>query len=123
MNKIPKVVRINDSKTRQLVSNLARQNNDAMQMPTHAVVKGNDIVGGWNLLEVPMVLLWHHSEKVNARDSLLLNNIQESMLSDKGVNQAYIACNDNSPYLKHMEKFGFEPVWPTNIFFKNLPKI
>ena len=123
MSNIPKVLKINDPKSLQLVSNLAEEDGDNMKMPTHAVVKGNDIVGGWNLCEVPMVLLWHHSKKVGAKDSLILNQIQESMLSEKGVNQAFIACNSHSPYPKHMEHFGFQPGWPTNIFFKNLPKI
>ena len=123
MYNIPKVVKINDPETRSLVSKLAEEDNDHMRMPTHAVVKGNDIVGGWNLCEVPMVLIWSHSKKVGAKDSLILNQIQESMLSDKGINQSFIACNSNSPYHKHMEHFGFEPVWSTNIFFKNLPKI
>ena len=123
MSNIPKVLKINDPKTLQLVSKLAEEDHDNMKIPTHAVMKGNDIVGGWNLCEVPMVLLWHHSKKVGAKDSLILNQIQESMLSQKGVNQAFIACNSHSPYKNHMEHFGFEPVWPTNIFYKNLPKI
>tara|TARA_R100001463_G_scaffold51762_1_gene102466 strand:- start:498 stop:869 length:372 start_codon:yes stop_codon:yes gene_type:complete len=123
MSNIPKVIKIKDPKTFQLVSKLAEEDNDNMNMPTHAVVKGDDIVGGWNLCEVPMVLLWHHSKKVGAKDSLILNQIQESMLSEKGVDQAFIACNSHSPYQKHMEHFGFKPVWPTNIFYKNLPKI
>ena len=85
MSNIPKVLKINDPKTLQLVSKLAEEDGDNMKMPTHAVVKGNDIVGGWNLCEVPMVLLWHDSKKVGAKDSLILNQIQESMLSEKGV--------------------------------------
>ncbi len=123
MSSIPKVIKITDSKTFKLVSDLAEKDKDNMKMPTHAVIKGDEIVGGWNLCQVPMVLLWHDSKKVGAKDSLILNQIQESLLSEKGVNQAFIACNSHSPYYKHMEHFGFEPVWTTNIFLKNLPKI
>lgn len=121
--KHPKVIKIINPETKKLVANLAKEDGDNMQMPTHAVVKGDEIVGGWNLCEVPMVLLWHHSEKVSAKDSIMLNQIQESMLSEKGVNNAFIACNSNSPYYGHMNHFGFQPVWATNIFYKELPKI
>ena len=121
--KHPKVIKIINPETKKLVANLAKEDGDNMQMPTHAVVKGDEIVGGWNLCEVPMVLLWHHSEKVSAKDSIMLNQIQESMLSEKGVNNAFIACNSNSPYYSHMNHFGFQPVWSTNIFYKELPKI
>jgi hypothetical protein len=121
--KLPKVIRIDNPETKNLVASFAKEDNDNMQMPTHAVIKGDEIVGGWNLCEVPMVLLWHHSKKVGAKDSLILNQIQESMLSQRGINQAFIACNSHSPYHKHMEHFGFKPVWPTNIFYKDLPKI
>lgn len=119
----PKVIRINSVETRDVVADLAKKDNDNMSMPTHAVVKGNEIVGGWNLCEVPMVLLWHDSKKVSARDSIMLNQIQESMLSQKGLNGAFIACNTHSPYHKHMGHFGFEPIWSTDIYYKNLPKI
>ena len=57
----PKVIKITNPETKGLVANLAKEDNDNMQMPTHAIVKGDEIVGGWNLCEVPMVLLWHHS--------------------------------------------------------------
>ena len=123
MSKLPRVIKLNSPESKSLVADLARQDNDNMNMPTHAVVKGDQIVGGWNLCEVPMVLLWHHSEKVTARDSIHLNQIQESMLSDKGVNNAYIACNSASPYYSHMDHFGFQPVWSTNIFYKELLKV
>ena len=119
----PKVIKINNPTTKDFVADLARQDNDNMQMPTHAVVKGEEIVGGWNLCEVPMVLLWHDSKKVTAKDSIMLNQIQESMLSEKGLQSAFIACNSNSPYYSHMDHFGFKPVWATNIFHKTLPKI
>lgn len=119
----PKVIKINTPETRDIVADLAKEDNDAMQMPTHAVIKGDEIVGGWNLCEVPIVLAWHHSEKVTARNSIMLTQIMESMVSQKGYNQHYIACNSHSPYYEHMGQLGFNPVWATNIFYKNLPKI
>jgi len=123
MSNLPRVIKINNQETTKLVSDLALADNDNMTMPTHAVLKGDEIVGGWNLCEVPMVLLWHDSKKVGAKDSIILNQIQESMLSQKGHSQAFIACNTHSPYHKHMNHFGFKPIWSTDIFFKDLPKI
>ena len=120
---VPVAVKLKTQGKRDLIAKLAKEDNDNMNIPTHAILKGDEIVGGWNLCEVPMVLLWHDSKKVTAKDSLLLNALQESMLSQIGVQQSYIACNSHSPYYKHMHRFGFEPVWETNLFFKDLKKI
>ena len=59
----PKVIRINDPAVRNHIAKLAEEDNDNMTMSSHAVIKGDEIVGGWNLCEVPMVLLWHDSKK------------------------------------------------------------
>ena len=123
MNKLPKVIKINDPESRKAVAKLAIEDNDNMQMSTHAIVKGDEIVGGWNLCEAPVFMMWHHSQKVGAKDTLLLQQIQESMLSEKGINQYFVACNSHSPYYNHVERLGYKPVWPTNIFYKELPKL
>jgi len=81
MSNIPKVLKINDPKTLQLVSKLAEEDNDNMKIPTHAVMKGNEIVGGWNLCEVPMVLLWHHSKKVGAKEYAFTKRCKPSIHS------------------------------------------
>lgn len=39
-------------------------------------------------------------------------------MNDRGTPAYFIACNDKSNYINHMEKFGYKPVWPTNMFIK-----
>ena len=121
MNKLPKVIKINDPESRKAVAKLAIEDNDNMQMSTHAIVKGDEIVGGWNLCEAPVFMMWHHSQKVGAETSLL-QQIQESMLSEKGINQYFVACNSHSP-ITTMWSDCYKPIWPTNIFYKELPKL
>ena len=61
-NKLPKVIKINDPESQKAVAKLAIEDNDNMQMSTHAVVKGDEIVGGY-LCEAPVFMMWHHSPK------------------------------------------------------------
>ena len=107
---IPKVVKVQTAAAKQNYLNSAAD--DPLTAPTHIIYKNGEIVGKWNLAEVPLVLVWHHEEKVKARLSFL-NSMQESIMSEKGINEYYIVVNENSPYTKHMSKLGFEPIHTT----------
>jgi hypothetical protein len=37
-------------------------------------------------------------------------------METKGFPRYFIACNENSPYNSHMKRFGFNPIWKTEIF-------
>lgn len=113
---LPKARRIKDEAERQLVIQAALADNDSMTVPTHVIEKNGKIVGGWSLAKVPLVLVWHKSDEINAKESLVLNNTFRSIMNDRSTGPFIIACNGHSPYIKHMERFGFNPVWETNLF-------
>ena len=120
MSKIPTLRKIHDAGLKAVVAQAAKDDNDNMQMPSHVVLKDGEIVGGWQIAQMPLVLAWHHTQKVNAKDSMLINSTVESMMSTMGINQWFMACNSHSPFMSHMEKFGFNPIWSTNIFHKEI---
>ena len=114
----PVFKKINTEEERQAVIQAALADNDRMDFPTHAVLKNGEIVGGWCLAGIPLVLGWSHTEKVKVKDSLVIKNTVNSIMNDRGARAYFIACNEKSPYMGHMERFGFHPVWSTNLFFE-----
>ena len=117
---LPTVRRIVSEEERQAVVAAAMADSDNMHFPTHVVLKNNEIAGGWCLAGVPLVMMWNDSKRINARESLVLNNMVGAMMNDRGARTYFIACNDSSPYIGYMEKFGYRPVWPTNIFYRKV---
>ena len=117
---IPTLRKIQDADLKELVAQKAKEDGDNMQLPSHVVLKNGEVVGGWNIGQVPLLMCWHHREKVSAKDSLIINSTVESMMSHVGINQWWMACNSHSPYMKYFEKFGHNLVWPTNIIHKEI---
>ena len=113
---LPKVRKIKTEEERQLVIDAAIADNDNMKYPTHLVEKNGDIVGGWSLGLMPLVLIWNKSDSINAKESLILKHTLGSIMDDRSPNPYIIACNDHSPYISHMKKFGYKPIWKTNLF-------
>ena len=114
---LPILKKITSDEQRIAVVQAALSDNDNMTFPTHVVMKGDKIVGGWCLGGVPLVMCWHSTTEVNAKDSMILNNAVAGIMNDRGVGMYMMACNNESPYINYMERFGLKPVWPTNIFY------
>ena len=91
-----------------------------MRFPTHAIYKGDKIVGTWNLGGIPLVMLWHDSKAFTARDNIMLNPTMDGIMNDRGHKHYFMACNSHSPYYKVVERFGFSPPWATNLFYKDI---
>tara|TARA_Y100000310_G_scaffold341237_1_gene439755 strand:+ start:892 stop:1359 length:468 start_codon:yes stop_codon:yes gene_type:complete len=120
MTHIPTIKKITTPELREEVSNLAIIDNDNMQYPTHAVYKNDEIVGGWNVGGFPLLLCWHDSNKVSAKDSMMINATMDSMMDSAAHPIWWMACNSGSPYYRHVEKLGFKHIWPTNIIIKGV---
>ena len=116
---LPKARKIRTSEEQQLVRDAAIADNDNMNYATHVIEKGNEIVGGWCLGAIPLVMIWHNSNSINAKESLILNNTLRTIMDDRPPNGYLIACDNNSPYISHMKKFGYQPIWETNLFDSN----
>jgi hypothetical protein len=113
---LPTAKKITTEEERDLVIKSALADNDNMIFPTHMVEKNGEVVGGWSLGAIPLVMVWHKSDAIGAKESLILNNTFKSIMNDRAPGSYFIACNDKSPYINHMEKFGYNPVWKTNLF-------
>lgn len=93
-----------------------RADNDGVCFPSHAVVRGGEVVGAVSLGVVPLVMLWNHSQKVGPRDSLHLKRVYDAMMLARGTPAYVIACNQRSPYHAHMERLGFKSIWATHLY-------
>ena len=113
---VPTVRKIRDEAERKAVIEAAIADNDQMQVPSHIIEKNGEIAGGWALSNIPLVLVWHKSDSISARESMYLNNTMRAVMNDRSDAPFVIACNNHSPYMGYMEKLGFQPIWETNLF-------
>ena len=86
MSFVPKVRRIHNAQELSDVLALARENNDGCSLPTHVVVKNGEIVGCASIALVPVLMLWHHSDKIGPKESIQLKHTYESIMEEKGIN-------------------------------------
>jgi hypothetical protein len=115
---LPTFSKIVTQEQRIAVGAAATADNDNMNFPTHAVMRDGEIIGGFCLAGVPMVMGWMHTEKSTGKDSYHIQGVVDSIMNDRGAATYMLACNNNSPFIDHMGSMGFNPVWPTNIFHK-----
>ena len=111
-------IRIVPVKTEDLyirVMEACHKDDDDMYEPTHAVLKGDEIVGAFSLM-VPMVNWWMKRDS-SSRESWAVSRCMEALLMDKGIDGYIMPCNTDSPYFKNMERIGFEPVEDNIKFF------
>ena len=94
---LPIVRKIKDEEERLKVIEAAKGDDDNMHFPTHVVMKGDKIVGGWSMGAIPLVMMWNSSTDINAKESMILNNMASAMMNDRGAGMYFMACNDISP--------------------------
>jgi|TARA_Y100000004_G_scaffold83885_1_gene94147 hypothetical protein len=81
---------------------------------THAVMKGQEIVGAFALM-VPMVNWWMRKDS-SSRESFTVSRCMETLLANEGIDSFVMPCNEESPYYKNMERIGYQPL-PSNMKF------
>jgi len=103
-------------------SKVAEKDGHHVPYATHIIYnKEGEVVGLWSLASVPLVLVWHHTKEIKKIDSMYLAETYAALMDDKGYNDFFIACDKDSPYHKHMDKFGYESCnWDTSMFIKRL---
>lgn len=114
----PRVEKIKTIEELKLVIEEGKKDNHNLLNPTHAVKKGDEIVGAWSLAGVPLVTAWNKTDTVNKRDSLQIQNIVNSLMSEKNSDMYLIACDKNSNYTEFMERVGYKPYWETILYIK-----
>lgn len=94
--------------------------NDGIKFPSHMIMKDDRIVGSWSLNKVPLAMLWHDSNSVGVRDSMLLNKTMDAVMNDRGHDNYLMACDSTSPYSSYMDRAGYKLIWNTNIYYKEI---
>ena len=114
----PEVKKILTVEEQKEVINAATKDDHSIHLPTHKIVKNGEVVGAWSLGSIPLVMTWNDTKKINSRESLLIQNAINSIMNDRGQEQYFIACDENSNYRKYMERCGYKLFWKTDIFVK-----
>lgn len=93
-----------------------RADDDNLSHASHVWERRGEIVGAASLWSVPVLLGWHHRERIGPRDSFHMLRVYESVFDAKGHTGFYILCNKKSPYSVHMAQFGYKSIWETEVF-------
>lgn len=88
--------------------------------PTHAVIKGETIVGYASMAGLPTMHVWLDSTRVHAGESLRLLETALAVMADKGVRAVCVPCGTESPFAAHMERLGFTKLGPTVLYVRSL---
>ena len=119
MSKVPSVLPVTCPELRVKVVEAGKEDNHDVSVSTHYLVKNGEIVGAWNLGAIPLVMNWQHSKKINARDSLYLQETLDALMRERGHKVYLSACAADSPYRPFMNKLGYELVMSSDIFAKS----
>ena len=114
----PVIYKITSKEEQQAVIQAATDDNDAMRLPSHVVMKDGVIAGAYNLGTIPLCVGWHSTTVMNVRDSIIALNAATSIMNDRAPNGYFTTSPSYSPLSNYMEKIGFEAMWPTNLFYR-----
>lgn len=102
------------------VHKAAKENNDGVLDPTHAVIKNGQIIGAISV-QVQCASWWMDSEKSGKRDTLSVLQCLDTLMLDRQIFTYLMPCKETSPYYKIMDRGGFEKLsgnW--GLFLKKL---
>jgi hypothetical protein len=116
MNAFPTIRLIQTLEHEKQVLQSAKEDNHSNMYPTHVIERHGEIIGASSIARVPLLLVWHHSKKVSAKDSMHLKLVYDSIMETKGFPRYFIACDETSPYNSHMIKLGYKTICKTQIF-------
>jgi hypothetical protein len=118
---LPTVHKITNLDVVKEIKSCAAKDDHYVLAPTHVVKKDGEIAGYWSINGVPSVHLWHDSSKITARDSTHLVSLIDHSVMEMDHRVYVITCASSSPYFPHMERFGFKPVFQSNLLIKEIP--
>lgn len=125
--KEPQIFPVTSPAEVSLLQAAAQEDGHVVPCPTHSIwrpLEGEDreFVGGLSLAGAPLVMMWLHSKKVQARQTLSIINSYENFLRLQGFRGYVVPCAQNSPLHPGMEKhFDCIPLARSmDIFYKPL---
>lgn len=111
---------LKDADERARLDLIAKDDGHIVIAPSHVVTKEGEIVGYASLGTLPMLHVWLHSKRVQARDSAAMFQLGENILHARGAVAVCLPCCEESPYYEHMDKFGYRRLGRTVLHVKNL---
>lgn len=107
-------------KMAERIRDLATADNHAVIGPTHAMMKGDKIIGYLSLNGMPNVHAWFDTKHPHALDSLKMIEMGELVLREAGVAGYTLLCAEESPFTPHLERMGFQKLGKTVLYVKGL---
>lgn len=105
----------------QHLEECAKLDGHAVIAPSYVVLKGEQTVGYIGVL--PTVTAWLDTQRVQVRDSLVVQNFWENQLRANFPNMPVIgvACTQESPFFKYLPRVGYVDS-KANVFLKNIAR-
>ena len=100
----------------QIHAAAAADGGHAVLQPSHAVVKGDEVVGYGSLAVMPMMFAWLSTQRLTPRESFSAWKQGEALMAGKGT--VCVPCGMDSPLLPFMEKMGYTKVGTAHIYLK-----
>jgi len=100
----------------------ADNDNHSVIGATHVMIKNDEIVGYFSIGGMVHVHVWCDSEKMTASDSMIALSQAEAIMSHDGISNGHYVmfCDEKSPFHSKMEKLGFNGMFRTNLYSKEV---
>jgi len=108
------------AKTAAAIQTAARADNHEAIAPTHAMLKGDKIIGYLSVNGMPNVHAWFDTKNPHVMDSLKMIEMGELVLRENGITAYSLLCAEESPFAPHLERLGFVKLGTTVLYIKQL---
>jgi hypothetical protein len=115
--RFPRLVPVQSAELLKAVYEAAAGDGHGVMFPSHAVVKGGEVVGAFSVGNCPLVTMWL-GPKVGARESFGLMNSVECLVSGRGSDRGAVLVSKSSPFYRFMSDLGFEEQGEMAVFTK-----
>ena len=111
------VVPLATEKDRQILMAAAKEDHHVPLYPTHAVMKGNEIVGSLSIVAIPIVAAWMHTKKISHRNAFEIFNAGRNLgRYASGGRPLVTFCPMDSPPVNYLDELGLRPHVNTTVW-------
>lgn len=98
---------------------LAARDHHLLLAPSHAVIKGLDIVGHFSICNIPIMFAHLGMDEIKSRDSFNLVHVGEQIVELTGHRFVVCPISRNSPFHPIMPEMGYQEVMDVTLFKKD----